>query len=167
VFRGGLPAIHRFNYVMGLMTHGLAVLRASMKSLLPIASVAALALAGCATPSTEITASCPSTAQKLTAAMVFGRVSPNGPSVSEAEFTRFITREVSPRFPDGLTVVDGRGHWKPPAGSAVHEPSKLVMVVLPGGPDDGAKLDAVRAAYEARYHQQSLLLPTSVGCVSL
>ncbi len=142
-----------------------------MKSLLPtlgaIAGVVTLALAGCASPRTEIVAACPNATQKPTAAMVFGRVSVGSPSVSEAEFSRFLNREVSPRFPDGLTVVDARGHWTPPAGSTIHDPSKLVMVVLHGSPDDGAKLDAIRAAYETRYHQQSLLLPTSVGCVSL
>ena len=142
-------------------------MQARIKILLPIISFAALALAGCATPSEEIVASCPNASQKPTAAMVFGRASTGAPSVSEAEFNRFITREVSPRFPDGLTVVNARGHWTPPAGSTIRDPSKLVMVVLRGTPDDGAKLDAIRVAYEARYHQQSLLLPTSVGCVSL
>ena len=149
------------------MTRGPAFLRAWTKTLLPVASLVALALAGCATPSEKIVASCPNATQKPTAAMVFGRVSSGAPSVSEAEFNRFITREVSPRFPDGLTVVDARGHWTPPAGSTIHDPSKLVMVVLRGAPDDGAKLSAIRAAYQTRYHQQSLLLPTSVGCVSL
>ena len=45
---------------------------------------------------------------RATAELVFGRSSDDAahPSVSEADFTRFLDKEVTPRFPDGLTVID-------------------------------------------------------------
>ena len=98
--------------------------------------------------------------------LVFGRAGVDGVAVSEAEFSRFLDQEVSPRFPDGLTVVDAQGRWTPPAGVSIHEPSKMVMLVLRGAPDEQARLDAVREAYKRRYNQQSVLLMTSSACVS-
>ena len=111
---------------------------------------------------------CPKAGQRATAELVFGRSSDDAahPSVSDAEFTKFLDQEVSPRFPDGLTVIDAQGRWSAPAGKAVHEQSKMVMIVLPGRADDRQKLDAVRDAYKLRYHQQSVMLMTHGDCVS-
>jgi hypothetical protein len=105
---------------------------------------------------------------RATAELVFGRNSddPAFSSVTEADFTRFLDKEVTPRFPDGLTVIDAQGRWSAPAGKAVQEQSKMVMIVLPGHADDRLKLDQVRAAYKARFHQQSVLLMTHGDCVS-
>jgi hypothetical protein len=105
---------------------------------------------------------------RATAELVFGRSSDNPahPSVTEADFTRFLNDEVTPRFPDGLTVIDAQGRWSAPAGNAVNEQSKMVMIVLPGRGDDRRKLDAVRDAYKTRFHQQSVLLMTHGDCVS-
>lgn len=109
---------------------------------------------------------CLSGGQRQAAELVFGRVSPAGPGVSEKDFAHFLDEEVSPRFSDGLTVIDAQGRWTPPAGSVIHEPSKMVMIVLPGRPDDLARLQAIRAAYTRRYHQPSVLLMDSPACVS-
>ncbi|HEX4181318.1 MAG TPA: DUF3574 domain-containing protein [Caulobacteraceae bacterium] len=105
---------------------------------------------------------------RATAELVFGRHSddPAHPSVTEADFTRFLDQDVTPRFPDGLTVIDAQGRWRAPAGPAVHEQSKMVMIVLSGHADDRAKLDQVREAYKRRFHQQSVLLMTHDDCVS-
>jgi hypothetical protein len=112
--------------------------------------------------------SCPAAGKRATAELLFGQSTsdPHLPGVSDAEFTHFLDREVSPRFPDGLTVIDAQGRWTGPGGLSVHEPSKMVMIVLPGRADDARKLDAVREAYKTRYHQESVLLMTHGDCVS-
>jgi hypothetical protein len=111
--------------------------------------------------------SCPDGGRKATAELVFGRVAEDGTGgVSEAAFAHFLDGEVSPRFPEGLTVIDAEGRWTPPAGTTIRQPAKLVMIVLPGGKDDNGKLQAVRLAYEKRFHQQSVLLMTHGDCVS-
>jgi len=137
------------------------------KSVLQIAGLAMLMLTGCASQPRELASNCAASSQKPTAELVFGRVADGAPNVSDSEFRRFISREVSPRFPDGLTVVDASGRWAPPADAAIGERPKLVMIVLHGAADDQSKLVAIRAAYQARYHQQSVLLPTGAECVSL
>jgi len=149
------------------MKHGLAVVRALKKSLLPMAGVVALLLAGCASQPHELASNCPTASQKPTAELLFGRGSDGAAGVSEAEFRRFLNREVSPRFPDGLTVVNARGSWTPPAGSDIGGRPKLVMIVLRGGADDQVKLEAIRTAYQAQYHQESVLLPTGPECIAL
>jgi hypothetical protein len=125
-------------------------------------------LAGCVTATPKVAEiPCPDGGVKATAELVFGRVAEDGSGgVSEADFAQFLDGEVSPRFPEGLTVIDAEGRWAPPAGTTIRVPAKLVMIVLPGGKDDHSKLEAVRTAYEKRFHQQSVLLMTHGDCVS-
>ncbi len=129
-------------------------------------------LAGCSMTGTPLPTKiadtpCPDGGRKATAELVFGRVAEDGSGgVSEAAFAQFLDGEVSPRFPEGLTVIDAEGRLNPPAGSMIREPAKLVMIVLPGDKDDNGKLQAVRLAYAKRFHQQSVLLMNHGDCVS-
>ena len=80
---------------------------------------------------------------------------------------RFVARELTPRFPDGLTVTDAIGQWRDrDSGSIVREPSKHVEIVLPGNADDEARLDAVVAAYKRAFHQQSVGVIVHTACVA-
>lgn len=97
------------------------------------------------------------------AQLFFGRVIPGGGEVSEASWQNFLNDEVTPRFPDGLTVQDATGQWKDKTG-IVREPSKRLTLVLSGGADEGAKLEAIRSAYRARFHQDSVLLTETAIC---
>jgi hypothetical protein len=103
---------------------------------------------------------------KQVAELMFGRDIGDRVGVSQAAWTRFLAREVTPRFPDGLTVVEAVGQWRDSeSGRIVREPSKLVMIVLPGKDDDQAHLDAVVRAYKQQFHQQSVGLVVQSGCV--
>jgi len=148
------------------MKNGLAAVWAFKKIVVSVAAVAVLALGGCASRPRELASNCLTPSEKPTAELLFGRLGDGAPNVSEAEFTRFLNSEVSPRFPDGLTVVNAKGGWTLPTGSDLGQRPKLVMIVLHGGSDDQAKLMAIRTVYQARYHQQSVLLPTGPGCLS-
>ena len=82
----------------------------------------------------------------------------------EAGFERFLDTDVTPRFPDGLTVLDAAGRWRAPDGRMTRERSKLVLIVAAAGPDTAARLDAVRRAYEAQFRQRSVGLVTQGAC---
>lgn len=99
---------------------------------------------------------------------MFARVSGDtpGPGVSEADFSRFVTGEITPRFRDGLTVVDAQNLTPKPAGEIFYGPAKVVMIVLPGRPDDDAQIAAIRTAYTTRFKQQTVLEMTRQDCVS-
>ena len=137
------------------------VFRVSLVAALGMAAVASAAWAG---PARSVCAS--GAERRLTAELIFGRSVKNAPDVSEADFSDFLDKEVSARFPLGLTVTDAQGRWRSSDGTAVREPSKIVMIVLPGERGDLAKLDAVRRAYERQFHQEAVLQMTSPACVS-
>ena len=146
-------------------------MRGSRLTVLALSAVVAAALSACVThPPNLVTGAarpCPNGGYRQTAELVFGRVSGNGKGgVSEVEFAKFLDGEVSPRFPQGMTVIDAEGRWTPPAGSMIRTPAKMVMIILPGNADDAKKLDAVRVAYKTRFHQPSALLMTTGDCAS-
>jgi hypothetical protein len=85
--------------------------------------------------------------------------------VSEAGFQAFLDAEVTPRFPDGFTVLDGRGQWRD-GRAIVREPSKVLVVALSDEARDRAQLTAIAEAYKARFQQQSVLTMIRSACVS-
>jgi hypothetical protein len=101
------------------------------------------------------------------AELLFGRKIGNRLGVSETQWGRFVDREISPRFPDGLTVFDAKGAWRDTAAKIiVHEPSKVVEIVLPGRPDDVEQLNQIAQAYKTRFRQQSVGIVVRGACVS-
>ena len=47
--------------------------------------------------------------------LYFGRSiegQPEPDAVTEADWADFVAAEVTPRFPNGFTVLDGAGHWR-------------------------------------------------------
>src|ERR1700761_7838995 len=67
------------------------------------------------------------------AELMFGRLIGGRLGVSEGQWARFVAREITPRFPDGLTVFEARGQWRDRENNKiVREPSKIVQIVLPG-----------------------------------
>src|SRR5579863_4502703 len=101
------------------------------------------------------------------AELLFGRDIGHRRGVSESAFTRFVARELTPRFPDGLTITDATGQWRDPAdGRIVREPAKRVEIVLPGNADDQGRLDAVVKAYKREFRQRLVVVIVRIACVS-
>ena len=142
-----------------------------MKRLGVFFGAAAFALTGCATlqePQPQRMSLQCSRGQeaRTTAQLFFGRNIGDRPGVSDADFTRFVDTELTSRFPDGLTVLDGGGQWRGPSDNLVRESSKVVLLVLPKVPDAHSRVEAVRTAYKTRFRQDSVLLITQRSCVS-
>jgi hypothetical protein len=101
------------------------------------------------------------------AELMFGRKIGDRVGVSAAGWARFVDREITPRFPDGLTVFDARGQWRDSGrNKIVREPSKIVQIVLPGKPEDEARLHEIAEAYKTRFRQQSVGIVVRGACVS-
>jgi Protein of unknown function (DUF3574) len=101
------------------------------------------------------------------AELSFGRDIGGSIGVSEQAWARFVASELTPRFPDGLTMTDAIGQWRDPSsGKTVREPTKQVEIVLPGYDDDEARLEAVVAAYKRDFHQHSVGVIVRPACVS-
>lgn len=98
--------------------------------------------------------------------LFFGLSRPRG-SVTETEFAQFIEQQVTPRFPQGLTLLGGSGQFRDDSGTIVAEASKLLILLYPGGDAEASrKVEQIRSDYQQRFEQQSVLRADSVACVA-
>jgi hypothetical protein len=88
--------------------------------------------------------------------LYFGSGKADGSSVSEKQFRTFVDTEVTPRFPDGLTLLTGFGQYKNSSGKIIKEQS-FVLVLLYQGKGANAKLEKIRTAYKRAFKQESVL----------
>jgi hypothetical protein len=100
------------------------------------------------------------------AELMFGRKIGERIGVSNTAWARFVDREITPRFPNGFTVIDAQGQWRDTDHNKVmREPSKLVQIVLPGTDEDQQRLGEIAAAYKVRFRQQSVGIIVRPACV--
>jgi hypothetical protein len=93
--------------------------------------------------------------------LYFGRERPTGGTVSEAEWGQFLAEHVTPRFPDGLTVLEAAGQYRDATGRIVREQSKVVVILHPGTPQTWGAIDEIRTIYKKLFDQESVLLLSS------
>lgn len=87
--------------------------------------------------------------------------------VSEQRWRDFLDTEVTPRFPDGLSVVDVYGQWQGQGRAAPERlRSKMLVVDYPDTAANRAKVEAIRAAWKQRTGDQSVLRVTQPAEVS-
>ena len=132
------------------------------------ALAAAVALSACAATPAISQADCPDgLRQGVVAELFFGRNRDGAQVVGEGAWDAFLAAEVTPRFPDGLTVLDAMGQWRGADGHAEREASKLLILALPGtGPAEAAsRLKPLAEAYRRRFQQESVLRALRPACI--
>ncbi len=123
-------------------------------------------LAACAAPppapqATGICTGLPGT-PGITARLYFGRA-----RTDTAAWQKFLTENVTPRFPTGFSVFDGYGQWQQRStGRIVQEPSTVIEIAAAREPDTIWKFEEIRADYRQRFNQESVGLVVSESCVS-
>jgi hypothetical protein len=111
--------------------------------------------------------SCRAPARSMQAVeFLFGRSVAGRIIVGEREWARFLAREITPRFSDGLSVVDAAGQFKTPDGAVAHEPSKLVIIIAPDDSETEDRIAAIEAAYKKQFRQQKVVVVTRTVCAS-
>ncbi len=133
-----------------------------------LAILALAALAGCQSmpmkPRAAAPPRCPAGQEAFRTAQIFlGR----NATVPTRELLSFIDKEIKPRFADGVTVADGGAKWQGAHNLLIREAAKVVTVVLPPDGDRAGQVEAVRAAYKARFNQDSVILVSAPECVAL
>jgi len=118
--------------------------------------VAALAQPAIADPA------CTAPAEKMARVELFFATA----SVTPRSFASFLAREVTPRFPDGLSLFQVYGQWRDAARHIHREPSRLLLIYYRSDAATNDKIEAIRAAYKKRFHQQSVLRADDSACVS-
>lgn len=135
-----------------------------IRAILLVVAVAVFILAGCSAYSVS---SCPAGTDEFAEyQLFFGRSSGGAEVVSDEAWATFLADTVTPRFPDGLTVVDGAGQWRGSDGVVQRERSKVLIILTAPG-EEGLRLtDEISAEYETRFNQESVLRIVRTACVS-
>ena len=84
--------------------------------------------------------------------------------VSDAHWQEFLGDEITPRFPDGLTVIDAAGQWRDGSGTIIRERSKLVIILADADALERT-MDIVRA-YKRIFDQESVLRTMATVCAA-
>jgi Protein of unknown function (DUF3574) len=91
--------------------------------------------------------------------LYFGRNKPDGAEVSRKDFDEFLSGFVTERFPDGLTVLKGRGQFLDSDGEVERERSVVLILLYPisARNEKSVKIEEIREEYKKRFLQQSVL----------
>jgi hypothetical protein len=92
--------------------------------------------------------------------------------MTEAKWRAFLDREVTPRFPAGLSVIDVYGQWLSkrnqtiPGARPERIRSKLLLIDYPATAENAERIEAIRAAWKQLTGDQSVLKVTQPAEVS-
>ena len=95
-----------------------------------------------------------------------GRSSDAVEVVDDTEWETFLEDTVTPRSPDGLTVLDARGQWRGSEGLTHKERSRILVILAPPDDDSVRFIDEIADEYKRRFSQESVLQAVTDACVS-
>jgi len=135
------------------------------------ATVVAVSLGACAQPGAPLVCTAP-LKPALEVDLYFGRDKKGGGEVSEAEWAAFLSDTVTPRFPDGLSVLNVEGQAREPQsgsqpGRIVRERTKLLVVVVFDAPAHRGKVREIIETYNSRFGQHSVFRSEQPVCAGL
>ena len=98
--------------------------------------------------------------------LIFGLSRSNGPEITEAEFQSFVDDQVTPRFPEGLTLLSGTGQFRGENGTVIQEKSKVLVLLYPFNRKSSKRVEEIRTEYKGMFQQESVLRIDEQMCVS-
>jgi Protein of unknown function (DUF3574) len=130
------------------------------------AAVVAVSLGACAQPGAPAVCAAPlKPAREID--LYFGRDKQSGGEVSEAEWASFLTDTVTPRFPDGLSVLNVEGQARESSGRIVRERTKLLVVVVFDAPAHQGRVREIVQAYNGRFGQHGVFWSEHPVCAGI
>jgi hypothetical protein len=114
--------------------------------------------AGCAPAAPP--AAGPSAGGAVSEHLFLGRALPEGARVTEEAWRTFLDEEVTPRFPDGLTVTRAEGRWRAADGAVLEEDVFVLEIVHGGGDREARLIGEIADAYRERFRQESVMRVT-------
>ncbi len=88
--------------------------------------------------------------------MYFGSSVKGRPYVTERAWSHFLASEVTPKFPDGLTVFDAHGQWRSGDGKIYREATHVLLILYKTDAASEGKIEAIRNAYKIQFRQEDL-----------
>ncbi len=98
--------------------------------------------------------------------LYFGLTKPGGETISEAEWQEFVKAVITPRFREGLTVLEGSGQFLNSSGILIRENSKIVILIYKSSPEKNQAINEIIETYKRTFQQESVLRATSEVKVS-
>jgi hypothetical protein len=98
--------------------------------------------------------------------LYFGLSRAEGPDITEDDFQGFLDSVVTPRFPDGLTLLSGNGQFRGSSGVVVQEGTKLLILFYPWSAARNRAVERIRALYKSEFQQEAVLRVDEQSCVS-
>lgn len=98
--------------------------------------------------------------------LFFGVENDEGTVVTEEQWAQFLADTVTPRFPAGLTVFDGRGQWLDPTGRLNRDRVKIVMAAA-AGDRDLTPVNEIAAEFIARFGAVAVFHMWNASCAAI
>src|SRR5436190_16996232 len=91
--------------------------------------------------------------------LYFGRSIPGGGMVTDDEWEKFLAEAVTPRFPDGFTILKATGQYRETSGKIDKEPSEVLIFLYSRNKRTSSrrKIEEIRRAYVRQFKQESVL----------
>jgi hypothetical protein len=122
-------------------------------------------IAGCAQPPPPSSCAHLGGAPILEYQLYFGRSIAGRAPITDQEWSAFAADVVTPHLPDGFTAFDADGQWMNPATHRIAvERTKVLVVAVPDTDAARAAIAAIRDAYRAQFHQQSVGMTVHPTC---
>lgn len=91
--------------------------------------------------------------------LYFGLDLPDGGTVSEEQWSGFLADVVTPRFPDGFTVLDAYGQWRDPEladAPVIREETRIIIIVHPETSAAEGGIGEIKSFYKTSFGQKSV-----------
>ncbi len=87
--------------------------------------------------------------------LYFGSSVKGRPFVTEGMWRKFLSVEVTPKFPDGLTFLDAYGQWRSGDGHIYAEQTHVLLILFKADGTTEGKIESIRAAYKSQFQQEN------------
>ena len=99
--------------------------------------------------------------------LFMGRGSGGAEVVGEEDWAAFLADTITPRFPDGLSVIDVAGQGANADGTVERERAKMLLVLVPPADETALnRMNEISAEYQRRFTQDSVLRVITPACVA-
>jgi len=123
----------------------------------------ALGLAGCASAPR---AACGAGERAMMVEILYFGTNRPGGTVSDADWSAFVSEVVTPRFPDGLTTWTASGQWRGASGVVEREGTHVLHLLRTDDPARAAAVAELVREYESRFEQEAVLRERAPACIS-
>ena len=99
--------------------------------------------------------------------LFMGRGSGGAEVVSEEDWAAFLADTITPRFPDGLSVIDVAGQGTSADGTLERERTKMLLILVPPTDETALnRMNEIGAEYKRRFTQDAVLRVITPACVA-